>query len=267
MISVLWCRCSLGVSVEQARIYLGLATIIGAAFSLSSCSQDNAIVQASDPVEAPQDRSLDHVSPKGGAALHGVRSPVPGGCTALASDNVGQPGCYMAGEITIENPPALLYWNVYYFNDAAAAAEAVSLYPWSFTTQSHGRHWAHVIAPTKVRLSEGKRAAAVGPMNLDAGKTVRARFLESYFPPGMQTSVHSHPGPEGFYVIDGVQCMETPAGKQKLRAGDTMIVPARRTHFQAAPTGRRNIAVVFYPPGEPWMRMEQGWAPSKYCHR
>lgn len=253
------------VSVEQSRIHRRLVAIIAAALILSACGQHNAIGQASDRGEGPRDRPVDHGGSVGAAAHHGVRSPVPGACTDPASENVGKPGCYMAGEITIENPPAVLYWNVYSFNDAPAAAKAASAYPWSFTTQSHGRHWAHVIAPTEVRMTGGRRAAVVGPMAMDAGKTVRARFLESFFPPGMRTSVHSHPGPEGFYVIDGVQCMETPEGKQKLEAGDTLIVPARQTHFQAAPKGRRNIAVVFYPPGEPWMKMEQGWAPSRYC--
>lgn len=258
---------SLEVPVEQSRVHFGLVAIITAALSLSACGQYNRIGHASDLSETPQDRPIGHELSVGGVAHHGARSPVPGACTALASENVGAPGCYMAGEITIEDPPALLYWNVYSFIDAPAAAKAALAYPWSFTTQSHGRHWAHVIAPTKVRMNGGKRAAVVGPMAMEAGRTVRARFLESYFPPGMQTSVHSHPGPEGFYVIDGVQCTETPAGKQKLEAGDTLIVPARRTHFQAAPSGRRNIAVVFYPPDEPWMKMEQGWVPSKYCRQ
>lgn len=234
-------------------------------FVLSSCARHGAIGQASGRAEAQQDRTVEHGGLPGGAAIHGVRSPVPGACTALASENLGKPGCYLTGEITLENPPARVYWNVYSFTDASAAAAAASSHPWSVTTQSHGRHWALVIAPTKVQLSGGKHTATVGPMTLVAGRTIRARFLESYFPPGMQTSVHSHPGPEGFYVIDGVQCMETPAGRQRLGAGGSLIVPARQTHFQAAPTGRRNIAVVFYPPGEPWMRMEQGWVPSGYC--
>ena len=251
--------------MKQLGVRLRLAVALAAGLSLSSCGQDRAIGHASSRAGALQDRPVNHGASTAGAALHVASSPVPGACTALASENVGKPGCYMAGEFTIQNPPALLYWNVFSFTDESAAAVAASAHPWSITTQSHGRHWAHVIAPTKVHLSGGKHAATVGPMALEAGKAVRARFLESYFPPGMQTSVHSHPGPEGFYVIDGVQCMETPAGRQKLGAGDTLIVPAHRTHFQAAPTGRRNIAVVFYPPGEPWMKMEQGWTPSGYC--
>ncbi len=92
-----------------------------------------------------------------------------------------------------------------------------------------------------------------------------ARFLESHFPPGMRTRVHSHPGPEGFYVVAGEQCMDTPNGRRKIGAGGTFIV-AGGAHMQAAPSGRKNIAVVFYPPGVPWMRME-GWQPSNFCSR
>ena len=101
-------------------------------------------------------------------------------------------------------------------------------------------------------------------MRLPVGKPMMARFLESDFPPGMRTRVHSHPGPEGFYVLAGEQCMDTPAGGRAIKAGHTFIV-ASGPHVQSAPSGRKNIAVIFYPPGVPWMRMETGWSPSTFC--
>ena len=66
----------------------------------------------------------------------------------------------------------------------------------------------------------------------------------------MRTRVHSHPGPEAFYVLEGEQCMETPAQKRKLRAGESFIVPPG-PHVQAAAHGRRNIALVLSGSGEP----------------
>lgn len=242
-----------------------LAYAAAAAFVGSSCSQYSALSERSSSAEAIQPQKLDQAHATHDAPKQTSRSPVPGACTELAFENVGRPGCYMAAEITVENPPADIYWNVYSFPSAGAAAAAAGSHKWSATTHSHGLHWAHVLSAERVRLGGGKRMAVVGPMALEAGKVVRARFIESYFPPGMRTSVHSHPGPEGFYVLDGVQCMETPLDKRQLRAGETLIVPARRTHFQAAPRGRRNVAVVFYPPDEPWMKMERGWAPTGYC--
>lgn len=246
------------------RLMLGFAAG-AAALVVSSCSQHHSTLrQRSSSAEAIQPLGSEQQH-----AAHGVSkqtSPVPGACSEPASENVGRPGCYMAAEITIQSPPAEIYWNIYSFPTADAAAAAVRPFKWSVTTQSHGLHWAHVLAPQQVRLSAGQRMAIVGPMALEAGKVIRARFIESYFAPGMRTSVHSHPGPEGFYVLDGVQCMEMPAFKRSLQAGETLIVPARRTHFQSSPSGRRNVAVVFYPPDEPWMKMETGWVPTTYCN-
>ncbi len=171
----------------------------------------------------------------------------------------------MAAEIAIESPPGDIYWSAYSFPTAAAAASAASQHKWSATTHSHGMHWAHVLAPEQVRLSGGRRMAGVGPMGLTAGKAIRARFIEANFLPGMRTPVHSHPGPEAFYVVEGIQCMEMPSTKRRIAGGETMIVPARTPHFQSTPNGRRNVAVIFYPPNEPWMKMEKGWAPTSYC--
>ncbi|MET0179117.1 MAG: cupin domain-containing protein [Novosphingobium sp.] len=192
--------------------------------------------------------------------------PVPGLCTEPALENVGQPGCYMAAEITIPAAPAQIYWSAYTFPAAEAAAAAVKGHMWSVVTRSHGLYWAHILGRQPMALRTGKRMAMVGPMVLAPGKPIRARFIEANFPPGMRTPVHSHPGPEGFYVLDGIQCMETPSIKRRATAGQTMIVPARTPHFQSTPQGRRNVAVLFYPPDEPWMRMEMGWQPTSFCN-
>jgi quercetin dioxygenase-like cupin family protein len=80
----------------------------------------------------------------------------------------------------------------------------------------------------------------------------------------MRTRVHSHPGPEAFYVIDGEQCMETPTQRRKLQAGESFIV-LPGPHLQAAPKGRRNLVLVLHGPDEPWMSMESQWTPSQFC--
>jgi quercetin dioxygenase-like cupin family protein len=192
--------------------------------------------------------------------------PVPGLCTEPASKHVGRPGCYMTGEIAIAPSPAQIYWSAFTFPTSAAAAAVAGQYKWSLTAQSHGLHWAHILAPSPVAVRGAHRVAVVGPMPLTAGKPVRARFIEANFPPGMRTPVHSHPGPEGFYVVSGVQCMEMPSFRRRVTSGGTLIVPARKPHFQSTPNGRRNVAVVFYPPDEPWMKMESGWQPTSYCN-
>lgn len=195
----------------------------------------------------------------------GTVPPVPGGCTQPAGVNVGKAGCYASGELRIDRSPRAIYWHIFAFSDARSARDEARKHRWSSVAASHRRHWLYVLGPRRLRVSGGRRVAAVGPMRLPEGRPMMARFLESHFPPGMRTRVHSHPGPEGFYVVAGEQCMDTPTDRRKIGAGGTFIVVGG-AHMQAAPSGRKNIAVVFYPPGVPWMRMER-WQPSNFCIR
>lgn len=205
-------------------------------------------------------------SPMSAHDRNGAVPPVPGGCTEPAAANLGKPGCYTSGELRIEQSPREIHWHIYAFSDPQTAQAEARRHRWSAVAASHGRHWLYVLGPRRLRSAGGTRVAIVGPMRLPAGRPMMARFLESTFPPGMRTRVHSHPGPEGFYVVSGEQCMDTPAGYRKIPAGRTFIV-AGGPHMQAAPAGRTNIAVVFYPRGVPWMRMENGWQPSAFCER
>lgn len=189
--------------------------------------------------------------------------PVPGQCSAPAAENVGKPGCFLTAELQIEAAPAALWWHVYEFPTVEAASEAASKHRWATTASSHGRVWVHVLGQVDARVQGGQKRAVVGPVEVPPGR-VTARFLESVFTPGMRTRVHSHAGPEAFYVIDGAQCVETPAEKRKLQAGDTLIVPPG-PHVQAAAAGRRNLTLVLSPAGAPWMKLESAWTPSQFC--
>lgn len=193
--------------------------------------------------------------------------PVPGGCSAPALENVGKPGCYLSAQIHLQRAPATIYWHIYTFGDSASARGEAKRHQWSTLAYSHGRTWLYVLGPRRLRLPYGRRMASIGPMQLAPGKPVTARFIESIFPPGMRTRVHSHPGPEGFYVVEGEQCMETPMTRRRVTAGGSFIVPAGDAHVQAAINGRRNIGVVFQPDGTEWMRIEDRWSPSTFCLR
>jgi mannose-6-phosphate isomerase-like protein (cupin superfamily) len=80
----------------------------------------------------------------------------------------------------------------------------------------------------------------------------------------MQTRVHSHRGPEAFYVVEGQQCMETPIEKRLIAAGGTYVVK-QGPHIQAAPKGRRNLVLILSPKGEPAVISGGDWQPSGFC--
>jgi quercetin dioxygenase-like cupin family protein len=106
-----------------------------------------------------------------------------------------------------------------------------------------------VLADREARVANGRRLPTAGPLTLEPGVPYRARFIESIFTPGMRTRTHVHPGPEAFYVVSGVQCMESPTRRARVEAGHTIVVEGGTVHQQSAPRGRRNVAVVFYPEG------------------
>lgn len=80
----------------------------------------------------------------------------------------------------------------------------------------------------------------------------------------MQTRVHSHLGPEAFYVVEGEQCMETPDDKRLIPAGGTYVVE-RGPHIQAAPKGRRNLILILSPKGQPAVVPGADWQPTGFC--
>ena len=192
--------------------------------------------------------------------------PIPGQCAEPAVENAGKPGCYLAAEVRIENPPAEIRWHLFRFADEASARAEAARHPASAVTFAHGQVWLHVLSPeASVTADAGEPKAVIGPMRLQTGGPLVARFLESTFPPGMTTRTHSHPGAEAFYVFDGVQCMETPGENRLIGPGESWHMPDRLQHVQGSRGGRRNMALVFHGEDQAWMHIEDDWVSTGFC--
>ncbi len=192
--------------------------------------------------------------------------PIPGQCAEPARENAGKPGCYLAAEVRIDEPPEAIRWHLFRFPDEAGANAAAAGHRWAAVTFAHDRIWLHVFsAEPTVSAEGGEPVAAIGPMQLPQGRPVVARLLEAIFPPGMTTRNHSHPGPEAFFVVDGQQCVETAEEQRMLGPGESYHFGTGIDHVQSSPGGRRNMALVFHPAGEPWMELSPEWTPSGFC--
>ena len=189
--------------------------------------------------------------------------PVPGMCTAPASENVEKAGCYLSAEIGLGGAPATLFWHIYEFTDGREADEESKRHRWATVVVAHRRTWLYVLGDPQESVRGGVRRAVVGPLHMPEG-AVQARFMEAIFPPGMRTRVHSHAGPEAFYVVEGEQCMESPSDRRKLGPGMTYIVESGPP-VQAAPKGRRNLVLILAPTNAPWSSPRNDWTPSHYC--
>lgn len=198
------------------------------------------------------------------AAVQADVPPVPGLCTAPVPTDREMPGCYQTSELDLAGAPVMLYWHIREYPTLADASAEASKHRWASVAAAHARYWLYVLGDAAEATSGGIERAVIGPLASPAGPAV-AHFSEAIFPPGMKTRVHSHPGPEAFYIVAGEQCMETPSDKRTIRTGGTYIVQTG-VHLQAAPKGRRNLVLIIAPKGVPFVIPGGGqWAPTGFC--
>jgi quercetin dioxygenase-like cupin family protein len=201
------------------------------------------------------------------AAAVAVPPPiVPGGCTAPASEHVNEAGCYLLAEMTLENTPKHVFWHIVQFADLALAEAEARKHRWSKVVSAHDKIWLFVMGARGETIRSSRPDTVIGPMNAPTSGAVSVRFLTSTFPPGMRTRVHTHPGAEAFYVIEGEQCVETPTVRHRIAAGHSYIVQSG-IHFQAAARGRKSLVALILRPGATWSEPETSWAPTQYCAR
>jgi quercetin dioxygenase-like cupin family protein len=126
--------------------------------------------------------------------------------------------------------------------------------------------WLSEFGARNAAPREGEAIATIGPLQLPAAESYAAVLSYAVMRPGDSSRVHTHPGPEGWYVLVGEQCLETPAGANRARAGGTMTVPAN-TPMELNVTGttlRRAFALVIHDSAQ-----ERGtpsdWKPPGAC--
>lgn len=191
--------------------------------------------------------------------------PVPGLCTAPVPADPDTPGCYRTGTLDLLATPTELFWHIREYPTTAEAETEARRHRAATVAQAHSRVWLYVLGEANEHIIGGTKRASIGPLRRPAGPA-RAHFAEAVFPPGMRTRVHSHPGPEAFYVVEGEQCMESPTDRKRIEAGGTYVVESG-LHLQAAPRGRRNLVLILAPNDRPVIVPGGDWQPTDYCDR
>ena len=124
-------------------------------------------------------------------------------------------------------PPGPLYWRVENFDTLAAAKAAAG--PASVAAEAAGKAWLFTLgpkggsknAPKSATLAGGRMVAEIGPLPPIAAPEYLLRINRAHGPPGAKTAMHSHPGPEAFYVLAGRMSQRTPHGTMHLEAGQS----------------------------------------------
>ena len=176
-------------------------------------------------------------------------------------------GCFNVGSVSgLHFSQAAVYWHLRAFTSRKAADAVKSAN--GIVVEEDGRVWLSEFGPRNATTRGGEAVAVVGPMELPAAKSYAAVLSYAVMRPGDSSRVHTHPGPEGWYVLAGEQCLETPAGATRGRAGGTMTVPAN-IPMELNVTGttlRRAFALVIHDSTQQ-RGTPSNWKPSGACGR
>jgi quercetin dioxygenase-like cupin family protein len=132
-------------------------------------------------------------------------------------------GCFNAGTVTgLHFSESSVYWHLYTFPSVKAAEAAKSAT--GIVVSEDGRTWLSEFGPRDAPSHGGQAVAVIGPLQLPAAASFTAVLSYAVMRPGDKSRVHTHPGPEGWFVIAGQQCLETQDGAQRAATGETMTV-------------------------------------------
>ena len=165
-------------------------------------------------------------------------------CSQDSPERRGEPGCAIVADkrlpSSLESP---LLWHIDEFESLAAAQRAET--PTSLAITAHGSVWLYSIGADTLNHHAGKHRAVVGPLPVAQGRAYSMMAMSAYFLPGQFSVVHTHPGPEAWWVLEGEQCLQTTRATIRARAGQGAIVAEGDTmRMTAAGTGPRRALVL-----------------------
>lgn len=159
-----------------------------------------------------------------------------------------------------------VYWHLRTYPTRADAEAHKS--KTGIVVEEDGRVWLSEFGSRALAPSGGRPVGTVGPLRLPPASSYTAVLSYAVMRPGDRSRVHTHPGPEGWYMIVGEQCLETPAGANKAKSGGTMTVPPN-VPMELRITGtvlRKSLVLVLHDSSLPRGTPSQ-WKPTGACDR
>lgn len=167
-------------------------------------------------------------------ALHGLMTPAP--ISAEDAKLVVKP---VAEKKVKELPSGPLYWRLENFPTLAQAEGAAG--PTALAAEVAGKVWLFTLGPKDGASSGGTRIAEIGPIpSISAGEYL-LRVNRAGGVPGAKTPIHTHPGPEAFYVLTGKLGQKTPHGVSYVEAGASMVGHAADTPMEVFNAGTTDL--------------------------
>jgi quercetin dioxygenase-like cupin family protein len=176
-------------------------------------------------------------------------------------------GCFIVARARgLQFTQPTVYWHLRAFSSRAAAEAAKSAT--GIVVEEEGRVWLSEFGPRDRIVTGGEAVAVIGPLELPSAKTFDAVLSYAVMRPGDRSLVHTHPGPEGWYMLAGEQCLETQAGTKRARTGETMTVPPN-VPMELSILGasvRRSLVLIIHDSSQAPI-LASDWKPSGACTR
>jgi quercetin dioxygenase-like cupin family protein len=191
--------------------------------------------------------------------------PADSKCQPIAQ-RTGEVGCWIivdAGAGVFSSAP--IFWHIESFSTRAAAEKEKG--PSGAVVESFGKVWLFTIGPAAWRPASGTHVATIGPLPIAAGREYSAMYMETVTPSGFDSAIHTHSGPEAWYMLEGSMCLETPRGVIRANGGDSAYVGGDIPMLLSAtgPTTRRALVLVLHDSTRPPITIEHSWQPKDLC--
>lgn len=163
--------------------------------------------------------------------------------------------------------PTVLRFETFPTPEAARLASVQA----SAVVRAVGKTWLITLATQGERSPGGQFVTEIGPVAvLPSAKRYEMRVSEADFGPDLNpeisNAVHIHSGPEFWYLLTGAQCLETPTGVTRARAGQGMFAAADTPmQLNIVGSGKRDaIFVVVHDAARPATTVSN-WQPKGRC--
>ena len=195
-----------------------------------------------------------------------TRNPEMPTCVSVAQ-RVREVGCW----IIVDEPvgrlsPEPVFWHLDTFNTRAEAEAAKQR--GAAVIEALGKIWLMTIADADFHAGSGDHVAHIGPLPVSPAIEYSATYMEAIFTPGMESSTHTHSGPEAWYTMTGETCLETPEGRVVGRAGGPPVIVPAGPPMHLTATGqstRRAIVLILHDRMHPATTVTHAWTPKGLC--
>lgn len=202
--------------------------------------------------------SVCFVSP---AAIAQICKPV--------SERTGEVGCWIIANTSLGLlPREPIYWHLYTYSTLAAAESVKG--PRGTVVESLGSVWLFTIDVEKWHPSNGERVAVIGPLPVTADIKYSSQYMEAIFTPGMTAPSHRHSGPEAWYTITGVTCLETSEGFMVGKPGGPAVIVRGGLPMHLTAIGketRRSLVLILHDSSQPPTTPARDWTPTGLCQK